>query len=233
MPTINKIKSWLREAPVKRELRRRQDWTSRPGDAFYVRDANDCPIKVWLRRKGLLPPLADISKPRVLTLGQRGNWLEKEVLTALKEYNPLAKSDVPALRKSYASPAYDPPFVLSGKPDLIDWPDLYEIKSIGTKEFDETRSVDQARQSWHDQCNLYRDLFQVTECYLILVERNDARYRVFRVPEDPDRLRYLLRYFSELEDKIQSNVMPARTDCWKDCPCRSDDVPVEEDTSTD
>ncbi len=230
MPTINEIKGWLRDAPHRRELRRRQDWVARPGDHFYARDVSDCPVKVWMRRTGNLPPLADVPKSRNLTLMSRGNWLEKEVLTSLREFNPGAQSGVGALRKSYLK--HDPPFVLSGRPDLLDWPVLYEIKSIGQERFNEFRRLEDVYQNYQDQIQVYLDLFKCTEGYLVLVSRDDAKYRVFRVLPDEDRMNFLLHKMADLEDKIQSGVMPEQGDCWTTCPCRSEDDIVEGDTSS-
>jgi len=233
---INQIKKYLREAPLKREILRRQSQDPRPPSPwFYARDVDECPVKVWLRRTGRLPALADIpSKPGRIAIWERGWALEKEVTDALKFFLPTADSRVPTLRKTY-NPGTATQFTVAGRPDLLYADVVFEIKSTSDEHYKDMRRLDDCYQSWKDQLYLYQDMFAASEGYLIVVSRDYPKYRVFRVEFDSDRFNYIKYHFSNLERMIQSGEMPSSENCYADCPCKTVEVggEDEEDAETE
>jgi hypothetical protein len=229
---INDIKRFLREGPLKREMLNRSNRGEfhRADPWFFARDVDECPVKVWLRRTGQLPSLADLpSKPTNIILWGRGRTLEQEVIDSLKIFLPSADSRVPTLKRTYFRDG-KPLFSVAGRPDLLYRGVVFEVKSTSEERYGEIRTLDDCYQSWKDQVYMYQDMFSVPEAYLIVVNRNRPVYRVLRVPFDEDRFNWITCYFTELEQMVQRGEVPQSENCWPDCPCKIVELGVTEES---
>jgi len=218
-PSINVLKEALREGPQKlasfnpREPRKRSH--------FYVRDASECPVAVWLDCQGIPKP---VMPSRVLALQRRGNDLEAQVLDSLRAYYPDTKIHIPTLKVQFSTvftdgsgePQIDQ-FFVAGRPDALLYNNILEVKSVGVEVYDTYRSEANLPQRFRDQLLLYGTMFGLPSLVVILVCRDDHRHRVYSVAPDPDRVLFLLARLGSIYRALIDGVPPER-DAYEQCP---------------
>jgi len=202
----------IKEGWSAKAKQKRDDHEPRIGSTFHAREAGGCQLRAYLRRLSYpeTEPRPDAAG-RLADLAERGEFLEQSTLAALK----LSEPSVHAAGQKRGSATFSSGGIriecvgrLDGQ--LSDDTGL-ECKSTGTEHFNEIRSkldLEQLRPAWVDQCLAYCYIFNLACVYLILIDRNDHRYKVFEVKRDRKREEGLLKELVETEKSIQAKDPP-------------------------
>lgn len=213
----------LREGILENERREQAVKPPRASDDFYARDFGGCPLAIYRRRRGE-PEVEPDNEARVVRLADlagRGSCIERHITDSLR--NRLKSAHQVSARKT--DTYGDTTFTVSGRADLIvegdegskpvgaERPTKFgiEIKSIGTAAYDEVSSFDKAlelRESHVAQADCYNWLFDLRDCFLLYVDRDDSRFRALRVGRDDKRISLGLARLANIEKAIQTEEEP-------------------------
>ena len=177
---------------------------------FYVTDAGKCQRAVFFRFK---KAPAEAMEPRLLMIFDHGDHIHQMIMKALfgarKMHVVAAEVNIP------------PQEIISGRADAIvsDGKELYilDIKSINGQIF---RNLAAPKSDHINQIQLYLHFFGQKKGILLYVNKDTQELKEFFVDYQPQIADHLLKELSLLKDKIERNIIPARSSSLSDWQCQ-------------
>lgn len=203
-----KIKEgWSERARLKQEKRE-----IRAGSTFHAREFGGCQLRAYLRRLGY-PETESRPKSagRLADLADRGEYLEQSTFDSLR----LSEPSIHAERQERGSRTYSAGGVsieCVGRLDGRQAVDTgIECKSIGAEHYSELRSISdihKLRPAWVNQCLAYCWIFDLKRVLLVLIHRDDHKFRTFEVPWNKKREKGLIEELVQTEKAIREKDPP-------------------------
>ena len=173
---------------------------------FYITDAGRCPRSVFFKFKNAPREEMEAKVLRMFDHGDHIHQLIMKPLLSIREIHIVASEiNIP------------PQELLSGRADAIisDGKDLYvlDIKSMNSMVF---KNLDQPKEENIDQIQLYMHYFKVPKGILLYVDKDRLELKDFPIKYDKSRVDNLLKNLSDLQVKINKNIVPARIPNYPD-----------------
>lgn len=167
---------------------------------FYITDAGKCPRAVFFKFKNAPRVEMEANILRMFDHGDHIHQLIMKPLLSIKEVHVVASEvNIP------------PQELISGRADAIisDGKDLYvlDIKSMNSMIF---KNLKQAKEENIDQIQLYLHYFRIPKGLLLYVDKDKLELKEFEINYDRNRAENLLRNLTNLKNKIDKNIIPAR-----------------------
>lgn len=206
--TARQIVRWIKEGLIEQDRRRGEEHRGPTGQYFYAREVGGCSLRAYLRRTEC--PADRLEGHRFQYLGRLGDAIERIALDATGVASGLRWERQARATKTYSSSGKQCTIV--GKCDAL-CPGTcgLEVKSCNTETFDECRSLKAVyvcRPDYPRQCLVYTWLFAVPVFYLIVVDRNDSRFRCFPIKENKRETERYLDSLAKTEEAIKKKDPP-------------------------
>ena len=171
---------------------------------FYITDAGKCPRAVFFKFKNV--PRTKMA-PEVLRMFDHGDYIQMQILSSLFSLGIVRAAEV----------KIPPQELVSGRADAIVTLDneLYvvDFKSMNSLVF---RNLQEPKEENVNQIQLYLHFFKIPKGILLYINKDTLELKEFLIEYNPALVHKLLKDLTDLREKINSNIIPARLSGWPD-----------------
>ena len=165
---------------------------------FYITDAGKCGRAVFFKFKNAP---REKMEPRILRLYERGEYLHRNIISILIRMGILVASEVNIPAQEMISGRADAIVSLNNELYLLD------IKSMNSMIF---RNLNEPKEENAYQLQLYLHYFNMKKGILLYVDKDKQDIKEFVINYDKNLVQSLLKGFTDLKQKVDSNVIPDR-----------------------
>ena len=171
---------------------------------FYITDAGKCGRAIFFKFKKA--PREEM-EARVLRMFDHGDSIHQLIMKPL-----FSIRGIHVVASEVEIPSKE---LISGRADAIisDGKDLYviDIKSMNSMVF---KNLESPKEENLDQLQLYLHFFKIPKGILLYVNKDTQALKEFFINYDPVRAKNILNDLTQLKEKIDSNIIPARLPTW-------------------
>lgn len=165
---------------------------------FYISDAGKCGRAVFFKFKNAP---REKMEPRILRLYERGEYLHRNIISILIRMGILVASEVNIPAQEMISGRADAIVSLNNELYLLD------IKSMNSMIF---RNLNEPKEENAYQLQLYLHYFNMKKGILLYIDKDKQDIKEFVINYDKNLVQSLLKGFTDLKQKVDSNVIPDR-----------------------
>ncbi len=171
---------------------------------FYITDAGKCPRAIFFKFKNV--PRTKMA-PEVLRMFDHGDYIQMQILNSLFSLGIVRAAEV----------KIPPHELISGRADAIVTlnNELYvvDFKSMNSLVF---RNLQEPKEENVNQLQLYLHFFKIPKGILLYINKDTLELKEFLIEYNPALVEKLLKELTELKEKIDANIIPARIPGWPD-----------------
>jgi len=165
---------------------------------FYITDAGKCGRAVFFKFKNAP---REKMEPRILRVYERGEYLHRNIISILIRMGILVASEVNIPNQEIIGGRADAIVSLNNELYLLD------IKSMNSMIF---RNLNEPKEENIYQLQLYLHYFNMKKGILFYIDKDKQDIKEFVINYDKDLVQSLLKGFTDLKQKVDSNVIPDR-----------------------
>jgi len=165
---------------------------------FYITDAGKCGRAVFFKFKNAPREKLD---PRILRLYEKGEYLHRNIISILIRMGILVASEVNIPGQEMIAGRADGIVSLNNELYLLD------IKSMNSMIF---RGLNEPKEENICQLQLYLHYFNIKKGILLYIDKDQQEIKEFTINYDKNLVQSLLKNFTDLKQKVDSNVIPDR-----------------------
>lgn len=166
-------------------------------ERFYITDVGKCNRAIFFKFKNV--PRKKL-EPRILRIFDHGEQLHRNIFSILYRLKIGVTTEIPIPAQEIVGGRADAILCLNNENYVLD------IKSINSSIF---KNLTSPREENYYQIQLYLHFFQIKKGILLYIDKDQQEMKEFLVEYNPEICQRLLNNFKLIQEKINSNIIPA------------------------